>query len=394
MVKKMKNVSWRMGKKEIQYIKEAIELGLNGIFNIRLEEKFAETFGVKYAIGCNSGTSTLHCCLAAMGVRSGDEVIVPSLTYASTAFSAMYLGAVPVFADVDPETFNIDPEQIIEKITPRTKAMIPVALYGLPPDMETIMKIAKSHDLFVLEDTAECFLGTQNGRISGTIGDMGSFSFERSKHITCGDGGIVITDDEELAEKARKYSILGFSTLKARRKDGKISKDVIQDPNFSRHLVVSPNYSLPELCAAVALAQVERLEEFVEKRMQIAQLYEEAVQNCQWLIPQKTPNGYVNSYWTYALKLERQDISWHTFRKTFLEEGGDRFYAACKVNYLEPALMGMKFKTNHVEYKKGLCPIAEEIQSKLILLKTNYMDFEYAEQQASALKRTIKKLNS
>jgi len=305
----------------------------------------------------------------------------------------MYLGAIPVFADVDPETFNIDPNKIEEKITSRTKAVIPVALYGLPPDMETIMKIARSHNLFVLEDTAECFLGTQNGKISGTIGDMGSFSLERSKHITCGDGGIIITNNAELAEKARKFSILGFSTLKATRRDSKISKDILQNPDFSRHLVASPNYSLPELCAAAALAQVERLEEFVEKRIQIAQLYDTAVQNCNWLIPQKTPDGYVNSYWTYALKIENRVISWQHFRKAFLEEGGDGFYAASKINYLEPALLGMKFPNNHIEYKKGLCPIAEEIQPKLILLKTNYMDMKYAEKQASVLKRTITELN-
>jgi perosamine synthetase len=384
--------TWRMGEKEIAYLKEAIDGHLTGKMNIQLEERFAEKFGVKYAIGCNSGTSTLHCCLAAMGVGYGDEVIVPPLTYASTAFSVMYLGAIPVFADVDSETFNIDPNEIEDKITPRTKAVIPVALYGLPPDMHSIMKITKSHGIYALEDSAECFFGSQNGNISGTIGDMGSFSFERSKHITCGDGGIIITDNKELAENARQFSILGFSTLRAKRRDSSVSKDVIQDPDFSRHLMVSPNYSLPELCAAVALAQLERLDEFVQKRIQIAEMYEEAIQGCDWLVPQKTPGGYVNSYWTYALKLDNTAISWHKFRKTFLNEGGERFYAACKVNYLEPALRGLKFSANRIEYNKGLCPIAEDLQSRLILLKTNFMDIGYAKKQASVLERTIKKL--
>ena len=390
----MEKTTWRMGTKEIEYIKEAIDSGLKGIMNERLEEKFAEKFKVKYAIGVNSGTSTLHCCLAAMGVRSGDEVIVPPLTYASTAFSAMYLGAVPVFADIDPDTFNIDPNEIKKKITPRTKAIIPVALFGLPPNMEEIMDIAKENNLGVLEDSAECFFGTQNGKISGTIGDMGSFSLERSKHITCGDGGMIVTNNEKLAEKARKFSILGYSTLKAKRSDSGVSKDIIQDPNFDRHLFVSPNYSLPELCAAAALAQLEKLDDYVQKRIEIAKHYDEVVQTCDWLKPQKTPDGYTNSYWTYAMTLENSKVSWKMFRKTFFEHGGDQFFAGFKLTYMEPALLGMKFKESNIEYSKGLCPIAEEIQPKLIQLKTNYLDMDVAKKQALALDKTIKKLDA
>jgi len=386
---------WRVGQKEVDYIKEAIDSGLTGIMNQRLEEEFAKKIGVKYAIGVNSGTSALHCCLAAMQIGKGDEVIVPPLTFASTAFSVLYLGAVPVFADIDPDTFNIDPNRIQEKITPRTKAIIPVALYGLPADMDPIMEIATSNNLFVLEDSAESLLGKYKGRISGTIGDMGIFSFERSKHMTTGNGGMIITNNEELAERARKFSVMGYSTLKAGAYESKPSKDVIQNPNFDRHLFVAPNYRLPEVCAAMALAQLEKLEGFVKKRIEIAKLYSEAVQDCDWLKPQKVPEEFENSYWTYAMKLEGEDrgISWHDFRKTYLEEGGDRFYAAWKLTYMEPALAGMEFKENNVKYEKGLCPVAEEIQPKLIQLKTNYDSIEYAEKQASALEKAIKKLD-
>lgn len=384
---------WRMNKKELKYIRQAIESRLDGSMNQRLEEKFAGKFGVKYAIGVNSGTSTLHCALAAMNVKKDDEVIVPPLTYASTAFSALYLGGVPVFVDIDPDTFNIDQNKIEEKITPRTKVIMPVAIFGLPSDMDAVMKIAKENNLYVLEDSAECYLGMCNGKISGTIGDMGSFSLERSKHITCGDGGMIITNNEELAEKARKFSVLGFSSLKATRKDSKLSKDELQDPNFNRHMFVSPNYSLPELCAAAALAQLERLEEFVKKRIEIGKIYSEAIEGCNWLVPQKTPKGYINSYWTFAMMLKSDKISWHQFRKAYMEEGGDRFYGCFKLNYMEPALLGMKFKKNNIKYEKGLCPIAEKIQPKLILLKTDYMDLEYAKQQGNSLKRTIERLN-
>lgn len=392
----MSNVTWRINEKELEYIKKALDSGLEGKMNQQLEEAFAKKFGVKYAIGVNSGTSALHSCLAAMRVGQGDEVIVPPLTFSSVAFSAIYLGAVPVFADVDPETFNIDPNEVKKKITSRTKAIIAVALYGLPADMDLIMETAKRHNIFAIEDCAECCLGKYKGRLAGTTGDMSIFSFERSKHMTTGNGGMIITNNDELAERARKFSVIGYSTLKAGAYEAKPPKDLIQDPNFDRHLFIGPNYRLPELCAAMAIAQLEKLDKFVEKRIKISELYAEAVKGCDWLKPQKTPEGFINSYWTYAMKLEgdERNISWHDFRKAFLKEDGDPFYAAWKLSYMEPALLGMSFKENHIKYEKGLCPVAEELQLRMIQLKTNYGSIEYAKKQAAALKRTIRKLSA
>jgi perosamine synthetase len=392
----MNNISWRIGKRELEYIKKAIDEGLTGHLNQELEAAFAKRFGVKYAIGVNSGTSALHCCIAAAHVKNGDEVIVPPLTFGSPAFAAMYERAVPIFADVDPDTFTIDPEDIKRRITPKTKAIIDVALYGLSPDMDPIMETAKANGLYVIEDCAECCLGSYKGKIVGTIGDMSIFSFERSKFITTGNGGMILTNNEELAERARKFSVLGYSTLKAGISQNKPPKDVIQDPNFDRHLMVAPNYRLPELCAAMALAQLERLDEFVQKRIQIASFYDKAVKDCDWLIPQKTPKGFVNSYWTYAMKLEdnKKGVTWQRFRKTFLGNGGDPFYAAWKLTYMEPVLLGMEFKDHNLRYQKGLCPIAEDLQPRLIQLKTNYGTTDYAEEQAQALKRTIENLDA
>src|SRR4030042_3139289 len=175
---------WRIGEEELKYIKGAIEGGLKGGFNKRLEEEFAKKFGVNFAISVNSGNSALHCALFACDVKPGDEVIVPPLTFASPVFAAIYLGAVPVFADIDPETFNIDPKDIERKITKKTKAIIPVSLYGLPTDIDSIMSIARKNNLKVIKDNAECMLGKYKGRIAGTVGDMSIFSFERSKHLT------------------------------------------------------------------------------------------------------------------------------------------------------------------------------------------------------------------
>lgn len=381
--------NWRFGNKEIEYVKEAIQTGMHGEMNKRFEKAFADKFRVKYAVAVNSGTSALHCCLAAMGIKKGDEVIVPPLTMAATAFAPILVGATPVFADVDRETFTIDPHKIKEKITERTKAIIPVALYGLPADMDAINEIAEENDLFVVEDSAQCFLGKYKGRLSGTMGDMGIFSLERSKHITSGNGGVIVTNNEELAEKARQFSVLGYSTLKADTFATKPPKEVLQDPEFSRHLFVAPNYRFPELCAAMALAQLERLEEFVKKRIDVAKCYHEVVEEYDILVPQKTPPEFTNVYWTYALVLDKR-VNWKEFRKMFLELGGDPFYAAWKINYMEPALIGKEI--NGITYKQGLCPVAESLQPRLIQLKTNYGTIEEGKKQAQILSETIKRM--
>lgn len=308
----------------------------------RLEEKFAELFGVKYAISHINGTATMHSALVAAGVGPGDEVIVPPLTMASTSFVVLHANAVPVFADIDPDTFTIDPVDIQKRITPRTKAIIPVALYGLAPDMDAIMEIASRYQLTVIEDDAECFLGYYKGRIVGSIGHMASFSFQSSKQMTSGEGGMVITNNRELADKVRRFGSLGYAAVSAAK--GKITKDIIQDPKYERHVSVGWNYRLPELCAAVALAQVERLEELVEQRIKVAGMYDQAVEGCDWLVPQAVPDGYRHSYWTYVLKLENDgEFSWYDFRRKYMELGGDGIYAAWQLTYLEPAFRRQSF---------------------------------------------------
>ncbi len=383
----MKNKKlWRVGQEELKYVGQAIESGLKGEFNKRLEIAFAKKFGVNFAVSVNSGNSALHCALFACGVKEGDEVIVPPLTFASPAFAAVYLGAKPVFADVDPETFNIDPKDIAKKITKKTKAIIAVSLYGLPTDIDEIMAIARKNNFKVVEDNAECMLGEYKGRIAGTVGDMSIFSFERSKHLTCGNGGMIITNDEKLAEKARKFSILGYSTLSAKQDSFKTSLDVVQHPSFKRHVIMGFNYRLPEVCAAMVLAQLEKADKLVRLRQKIAQLYNQAVKGCNWLTPQKNPAGFVNSYWTFVVKLDTKKISWEKFRQVFVNKfGGERYYGAWSINYLEPVFAK--------QYKKGLCPVAEGLQPRLLQFKTNFGDLKYAQAQAAILKQTIKELD-
>jgi len=361
----------------------------------RLEQKFAEVFHSRFAISFINGTATIHAALAAAGVGPGNEVIVPPLTMASTSFAVLHAGAVPVFADIDPHTWTIDPKSIQERITPRTGAIIPVAIYGLAPDMGAIMEIASKHNLFVLEDDAQCFLGYCRGQIVGSIGHAASFSFQSSKHMTSGEGGMVTTNDENLATRIRRFNSLGYAAVGGSPGAGKITKDTIQDPNYERHVSVGWNYRMPELCAAVALGQMERLHELVEIRKAVAALYANAVHGCNWLVPQAVPEGYAHSYWTYVVKLENAgEFGWRDFRKRYIELGGDGIYGAWQLTYLEPAFRDKSFPrgfSSHFwqRYEAGLCPIAESLQPWLLQFKTNYWDLAVAERKAEALARTI-----
>lgn len=394
----------RIGQREREYVLEVLDSQFRSSAGSnmtgRLEKAFADRIGVKYAIAHINGTATMHSALAAAGVGSGDEVIVPALTMASTSLVVLHANAIPVFADIDPNTFNIDPLDIRRKITPYTKAIIPVALYGLSPDMDAIMDIAREYNLAVIEDDAECFLGYYKGKVVGSIGHMASFSFQSSKHLTCGEGGMITTNDEDLANKVRRFNSLGYAGVGAAK--GKITKDDIQDPRYARHVSLGFNYRLPELCSAVALAQVERMEELVNMRIKIAELYATAVDGCDWLTPQLVPEGYIHSYWTYVLKLETDmiDFTWYDFRKKYVELGGDGIYAAWLLNYLEPVFQQHAFypqgcpaqcplyKGQLQNYKICLCPVAESIQPKLFQFKTNYFDPDKAEFQANALAKT------
>jgi perosamine synthetase len=362
----------------------------------RVEELFAKAVNARFAITFANGTATMHATLTAAGVGAGHEVIVPPLTMASTALCVLHAGATPVFADVHPETWTLDPVSVAARITPRTKAIIPVALYGLPPDMDPLLEIAQTHNLFVLEDDAQCFLGKYKGRIAGSIGHASSFSFQSSKHISCGEGGVITTNDEEFATRIRRMSSLGYAAVSAGAGKSKISREAIQDPGYLRHVSVGWNYRLSELCAAVLVGQVERLEELVAVRVQSALSLQAALQCCRWLIPQAVPPGCQHSYWAFVCRLtDDAPCTWHEFRKVYLSHGGDGFYGAWALNYLEPAFKGQRFApTQSQEYQLGLCPVAEKLQPQLLQFKTNYFDTGRRERAAEALTKTIKFFNN
>lgn len=386
----------RMSDLEKEYVLDAVDRAFatsqNSHYNNLLEKAYAKKVGCDYAIGHVNGTATMHTALAALGVKAGDEVVVPPLTMSSTSLAVLHNGSIPVYADVDKDTFNISAEAIEKVITEKTKAVISVSLYGLPADYEKILSVCKKHGLYLIEDNAECFLGKYDGKTVGQFGDFASFSFQASKHLTCGEGGMLVCRDFELANKARQFNTLGYAGVSATK--GKISRNDIQDPNYSRHIAFGFNYRMSELQAAVALGQLERAEELVSLRVKVAELFSQAVAGCSYLLPQKTPCNCTNSYWAYSmiLKTDKPESDWYAFRDLFQKNGGDGYYAAWKLSYNEPYFQNTVQNSSGVwqKYERGLCPNAEHLQPRMIQLKTNYWDLSEAEKQAETLAQTIK----
>jgi perosamine synthetase len=387
----------RISGLERKYVLDALANGfrtsLNSVYNSRLEKRFAEVFKAKYAISHVNGTATLHTALAASGVKQGAEVIVPPLTMSSTALAVLQNGSTPVFADVDLNAFTIDPMAIQRCLTPKTRAIITVSLYGLSPDYDAILEICRTKDLILVEDNAECYLGRYKGKLVGEFGHFASYSFQASKHMTSGEGGMLTTNDDDLAERARKFSSLGYTGVSATK--GKITREDIQDPKYSRHVAFGYNYRMSEVTAAVALGQLERLEELVDLRIKVARLFQAAVEGVGYLRPQAEPPGYVNSFWTFTMVLESQnpEIDWYRFRDSFKAHGGDGFYSAWKLTYMEPLFLSDVQKAAGVwqVYEQGLCPKAEYLQPRMIQMKTNYWDLEEAKRQAEILHTTVHK---
>ncbi len=389
----------RISELEKKYVLEALDnqfdTSKNGIFTNRMEAKFSEIFEYEYSISHVNGTATMHTALNALGIGEGDEVIVPPLTMASTSLCVLQNNSIPVFADVDINTFNIDPKSIREKITPKTKAIITVSLYGLSPEYDEILQICKEYNLFLIEDNAECFLGYYKGKLVGTFGDFSSYSFQASKHITCGEGGMLTTTNPVYADIARRFTSLGYAGVSG--KQAKITRNDIQDPQYNRHISVGFNYRMSEVQSAVILGQLERIDELVEIRKKVGAIFDLAIEGCEFLKKQYSPEYCVNSYWGYAMILDttNPEVDWYRFRDLFQKNGGDGYYAAWKLTYQEKLFTDeiQKMPGVHQEYKQGLCPNAEFLQKRIIALKTNYWDLDEAEVQAKVLRKTIMEFN-
>ena len=362
----------------------------------RFEEKVARKLGVQYAVACNSGTSGLHMAMVACGIGPGDEVITPGLTVVMDAYSVIHVGAKPVFADVDRSTYGIDISEIKKKITDKTKAIVTVSLQGLSVDMDPILKVAKENNLIVIDDSAQNILGEYKGRVAGTLGDISVLSFENKKHMTSGsEGGMLLTNNEDFAIKARKFGGIGYKHMTASAGRTSLAFSDVQNPDYERFDTIGLNYRMSEVSAAIGLAQFERIDDIVDRRIAVANIFHEAVSGCKWIVPQSIPVGYRHSHYTFSFEYKGNEdigLSWKEFYNMYVEMGGDGFYSACVVPYLEPVFQ------NHECYKeiytKGMCPVAEDLQKKIMQFKTNYRSLDEARKKANILKDLILKIES
>lgn len=272
---------------ELAYVTECIRtnwISSQGTFVKRFEQSFVELCEVPHALAVANGTVALHLALEALGIGPGDEVIVPNLTFAASVNSVLYTGATPVLADVLPDTWLLDPAAAEKLITPKTKAIMPVHLYGLPCDMDELTRIARKHNLFLVEDCAEALGSRYKGRPVGSFGEASTFSFFGNKTITTGEGGMVVFKDKETYERAAVARDHGMS--KQRR---------------YWHESVGYNYRLTNLQAAVGVAQMERLHEFVAAKRRLASLYRQALSEIKGIVLPVEHAELFNSYWLFTV---------------------------------------------------------------------------------------------
>ena len=383
-----------IGEEEVREVLEVLRSGrLNRVYGSKVREferKFAELLGVKHAVASSSGTAAIHAALGAAGVSPGDEVVTAPITDMGTIAPILFQGAVPVFADVEDDTYNVDPRDVERRLTEKTAAIIPVHLFGMPVDMDPIMEVAEKRGVLVIEDCAQAYLAEYKGRLVGTIGHMAAFSLQQSKHVTAGDGGVTVTDDDELAWRAALFTDKGWDRSRGRE-----------------YVMLGLNYRMTELQGAVALAQLGKLKWVVERRRMLAERLSRRIEGLGYLHPLPRRRGVKPSYWQYPLRVDCEGLG------VSLEEFADALRAEgipCWARYIgEPMYMkaplrerrtfvktGFPLEDNPfygrtVEYRRGLCPKAERALDHLIVIPWNeFYTEDDVEDVAEALEKLVK----
>jgi len=333
-----------LGEEEIAAVKEVLESGhlVQGPKVKAFEEAFAAYLGRKHAVAASNGTTALHLALLAHGVHGGQEVLIPPLTFFATASTVLMAGATPVFVDVDKASYNMDPGKVKGAITRRTAAVLPVHLYGQTADMDPILEAAKDHDIPVIEDAAQAHGAEYKGKKAGNLGTTACFSFYATKNMTTGEGGMVVTDDDEVAEKARLL-----------RAHGEASK--------YEHVMLGYNYRMTEMAAAIGLVQLRRLEGWVRRRRENAKALTKGLSEIEGLVPPAEGNWMVHAYYQYivraepAFRLSRDEIV-----AELAEEG-----VGCRASYPGPLYAQKALRDRKV---RGKCPVAEQVVGGLFEL--------------------------
>lgn len=370
---------------------------------MEFEEKWAAYNGVKFAITTTNGTSALHTALGGLGIGPGDEVIVPSYTFIASSFCVLQAGAIPVFADVTKGEHVIDPADIERKITPRTKAIIPVHLYGVVCDMDAIMAIAKKHNLFVVEDCAQCFGGEYKGKKTGTIGDVGAFSFCQSKHFTTGgEGGAVITNNEDVAWECRSFRDHGYDVKQ------RMNLMEMEEALPYVHNRVGFNYRMTEVQSVIGMCELERFESWnLKNRHEFGKYLQEQLKDVPQLshLPIDTDERK-NAYWWFPMVVDLDKVSCDvkTIVKAIGAEGVPVYGIQWPESYRELAYRnhGGFGKANfpfeskeytdpaQVDYKNVLCENAAWHRDRTFNVFTHPVYTEkYREYTAQAIKKVL-----
>lgn len=345
-------------ERELKYVTDAVKstwISSTGKYINRFESLFADYIGTKHALTVSNGTVALHVALLALGIGPGDEVIVPALTYIATANAVTYTGATPVFTDSEPDTWNMCPDSIERLITQKTKAIIAVHLYGHPCDMGKINLIAKRNNLYVIEDAAEAIGSEYANKKAGRFGDIATFSFYGNKTITTGEGGMVVTNDDELANKVRLLKGQGMSPVRRYWFD-----------------VVGYNYRLTNMQAAIGCAQMERIEELVAKKRQVASWYNELLADIKDITLPVEKSYAKNTYWMYSILINSES---ETERDAFMEYLSKNGIETRPFFYLMTDMLPYK------KYKSDDLTIAERIAAQGVNLPSStLLEYEHIEQ--------------
>ncbi len=369
-----------MGKEETDAVVSVMESGtlsaflansgekfLGGPKVKELEKAFCERFNSKNAISVNSATTALHVAVAACGIGPGDEVLVSPYTMVATASAVLMNCAVPVFVDVDPDTYTMDPSKIEQWISPRTKAIITVNIFGLPSNLPEIMKIAKKHNLYVIEDNAQAPGATVDGVEAGTIADIGVYSLNYHKIIHSGEGGVILTNNDKLARNCQLI-----------RNHGEVALDEEDDMDT---VALGSNLRMSEIHAAIGIEQLKKLDDFLKRRRRLADKITDGLMNRHGLKGVTIPQGYTHSYYVYPIKYDANEweMSRQTFAKAMQMEG-----FPLGVGYVKPIYLMNIYKHKHVfnnttypfafidtptqDYKMGICPIVERLHYEQLLI--------------------------
>ena len=320
------------------------------------EEEFAKYVGAKYAVSISNGTAALHAACFAAGIKESDEVITTPITFAASANCILYQGGKPVFADIDPNTYNIDPKDIEKKITSRTKAIIPVDFTGQPANIDEINHIAKKYELIVIEDAAHSLGAEYKEKKIGSLVDMTTFSFHPVKHITTGEGGMITTNNKELYEKLKLFRTHGIT------RDREILHNEDQGPWYYEQLELGYNYRITDMQCALGISQLNKLDKFLKRRREIADKYNDYFKDIDGIILPYQEEYTKSSWHLYIIQLELEKFN---VGRREIFEALQAENIGVNVHYI-PVYYHPYYKK--LGYSKGLCPNAEKLYERIITI--------------------------